>query len=315
VAARTISRRGNRRSEEDYDPQDDREQDFDADEEDERPARRSRRSRDEDEEDEKPRGRSRRSRDDDEDEDEKPRRSRRSRDDDEEDERPRRTSRRSRDEDDDDDERPRGKRGPIKSTAGRGWGGYDKVKDSGGGDFAKTWQVPNKQTLIKFLEPEPFSTYAEHWLEGMGKGKKKSFVCLGDDCPLCDDLGDRPRGYALFNILDLSDPDNPTVEAWKVGRQVANIIKAYADDKKTSPIDRVDLYWNVHRTENKTGKGTSYNTILNPVKARDLDEDWDVEPFSEKELAEFEADLHSEEQHVFINTRKDLKAIAAEYDD
>jgi hypothetical protein len=314
VAARTISRRGNRRSEEDYDPQDDREQDVDPDEEDERPARRSRRSRDEDEEDEKPRGRSRRSRDDDEDEDEKPRRSRRSRDDDEEDERPRRTSRRSRDDDDEDDERPR-KRGPIKSTAGRGWGGYDKVKDSGGGDFAKTWQVPTKSTLIKFLEPEPFSTYAEHWLDGMGKGKKKSFVCLGDDCPLCDDLGDRPRGYALFNLLDLSDPDNPEVVAWKVGRQVANIIKAYADDKKTSPIDRVDLYWAVHRTENKTGKGTSYNTILNPVKARDLDEDWDVEPFSEKELGEFDADLHTEEQHVFINTRKDLKTVAAEYDD
>jgi hypothetical protein len=296
VAARTISRRSNRRSEDEYVADDPQDGTNGYDEEDERPARRSRRSRDE--EDEKPRGRSRRSRDDEDEEDEKPRGRRSRRDDDDEDE----------------DERPR-KRGPVASTAGRGWGGYDKVKDSGGGDFAKTWRVPEKQTLIKFLEPEPFSTYAEHWLDGMGKGKKKSFVCLGDDCPLCDDLGDRPRGYAMFNILDLTDPDNPTVEAWKVGRQVANIVKEYADDSKTSPLDRVDLYWSVKRTENKSGKGTTYNTILNPVKARDLEEDWDVEPFSEKELADFESELHEEDQHVFINTRKDLKAVAAEYDD
>lgn len=333
MAQRTLSRRG-RRSEDDYDDDrkaryDDDEDDADdrprgrsrrrdEDDEDDRPARgrRSGRDRDDEDEDDRPaRGRSRRSRDE---EDDKPRSrrasSRRARDDDDDDDRPRRSRRRD---DDDRDRRPRGRSdrgergsrgGATRSSVGKGWHGYEGLPS--GGDWVKTWAIPKKPTLIKILDEEPFSTYAEHWLDEQ-KGKK-SFVCLGEDCPLCDDLGDRPSGYALFNILDLTDPDHPKVEVWKTGKRVAGILRNYAEDKKTSPLNREDLYWSIFKSGEKGG---NVQTNLNPVKARDLLEDWDCDPFTDEELDEFEEKLHTEEEIITVSPRKDLRAIARSYDD
>lgn len=337
MAQRTLSRRG-RRSEDDYDEYDDHKATkYDDEDEDDRPrGRRRRRDGDDDDEPEKPRGRSRsRSRDeDDEEDDDRPARgrSRRARDDGDDKPRSRRASSRTRDADDDEDDRPRrsrrddddrdrrprgrsdrgrgerGSRGATSSTVGKGWQGYEGLPS--GGDWIKTWAVPKKPTLIKFLDGEPFSTYAEHWLDEQ-KGKK-SFVCLGEDCPLCDELGDRPSGYALFNILDLTDPDHPKVEVWKTGKRVAGMLRNFADDKKTSPLNREDLYWSIFKSGEKGG---NVQTNLNPVKARDLVEDWDCEPFTDEELDEFEEKLHTEEEIITISPRKDLRAIARSYDD
>jgi len=353
MAQRTLSRRGRRHDDDDYDPTPDESKNVgrydDDDDYDDRPARGRGRSR-RDDEDEAPRsrraaaydddepparGRSRRddeppargrSRRDDEppararrrpDDDEPPARSRGRGgydDDDQSSRRPRRSGR------DDDDRRPpsrgRGRdeehgprRGATSTTVGRGWGGYDSVKDTGA-DYVKTWKLPTKPTLIKFLDDEPFSTYAEHWLDEQ-KGKK-SFVCLGEDCPLCDDLGDRPSAYALFNILDLTDPDNPKVEVWKTGKRVAGILRNYSEDRKTSPLSREDLYWSIFKSGEKGG---NVQTNLNPVKARDLVEDWDCDPFTDEELDEFDAKLHTEEEIITVSPRKELRAIAASYDD
>lgn len=297
MARRTISRRSRDENAYEDEPRSSRK---DADEDD-RPSRG--RSRRDDRDEEPPRGRTRRTRDE-EPEDEPRGRSRRSRDaDPEEDDRPRRSRR-------DSDDSPReGSRRPSKSTVGKGWGGYDEVKGSGS-DYVNTWKLPTKATLIKILDAEPFTTYAEHWLDEITKGKR-SFVCLGEDCPLCDDLGDRPSGYALFNILDLTNPDNPKVEVWKAGKRVAGMLKNYSDDKKTSPLNREDLYWSIFKSGEKGG---NVQTNLNPVKARDLLEDWDVDPFTDDELDEFEKDLHVEEDVVYINSRKDLKEVAENLD-
>lgn len=305
MARRSISRRS-REAEDEYE-EEPRSRRRDKDDEDDAPRRsRGRSRRDEEDEEEPPRGRRRSSRRDDEDEDEAPRgRRSRSRDDDDEDDRPSR-SRRSRDDDDEGDDRPRKKR-PGKSTVGKGWGGYESVKGLSS-DYVNAWKIPTKRTLIKILDEEPFSTFAEHWLDDR-KGKK-SFVCLGEDCPLCEDLGDRPSAYALFNILDLTDPDSPKVEVWKTGKRVAGTLLEYAKDKKTAPLNREDLYWSIFKSGEKGG---NVQTNLNPVKARDLLDDWDCEPFTEEELEDFT--LHTEEEFVYINSRKELKAIAAEYDD
>ena len=285
--ARTLTRR--RRRSDDYDPTPDEPDDgdtYEEDEEDERPRGR--------------RGRARRPRDED---DETPSRS---------DSRRPRSSRRG-DEDDEDQEsrrRPRGKSsGPTRSTAGSGWSSFDKQKDANS-DFAKELKIGQKAILIKVLDAEPFSVYQEHWLDER-KGKK-SFVCLGDDCPLCDDLADKPRVYALFNVVDFTDPDDPEVKVWKVSRRLAGTVKNYAEDKKTSPLNRDDLYWSLMRT---TGKGGAVDTTLSPVKARDVDEDWEIDPLTDEEIEEFEGRRYAMQDALFIQSRKDLKAIAAEYDD
>lgn len=298
MARREISRRGSRHDEE---PDDE-------------PRGRSRR--DNSEEDAPRRGRSRSSEPDDE-----PRGRGRSRGrDDEGSEEPRGRSRRS-DRDADDDRPRRGRssddrdaRAPRErgrsTTVGKGWGGYSQVKNLGSSDFVNTWKLPHESTLIKILDEEPFSTYAEHWIDER-KGKK-SFVCLGDDCPLCA-IGDTPKGFALFNILDLAHPDTPKVEVWKVGKQVGEVLERYSKDDKTSPINRDDLYFDVFLSGG-TSKGGNKRTNIATVKARDLVEDWDVEPFTEDELDEFYEKLKTEEDILYINSRKELQEIADELD-
>ena len=303
MATRTLSRRS-RRAEE---PEDDyRDNGPDDDGEDEPPRRgRSRRSRDEDAGDEPPR-RSRRSRSDDGDdgEDEPPRRSRsrRSRDDDEDEDRAPRSRRRGGGDDDD-----RSSRSKPNST-GKGWKAF-KQKREERSDYVKNYKLRDQAALIKVLDEEPFSVYAEHWIDEL-KGKK-SFVCIGEDCPLCD-IGEKPRVYSLFNILDLDDPDDPKVLPWKVSQTVTDILEGYAEDKKTSPLNREDLYWSVHKTGG--GKKGRVQVNVTPVKARDLEEDWDIVPFSDEELAEFEENLLTEDDVLYFNTRKELKEIADELD-
>lgn len=73
--------------------------------------------------------------------------------------------------------------------------------------------------LIKFLDDEPFITYYEHQLNELDG--KQSFVCLGNDCPLCE-IGDDPRYRACFNVIDLSDPDDPKVAVWRAAPDPAD---------------------------------------------------------------------------------------------
>lgn len=236
------------------------------------------------------------------DEDEPPRRGRargRSRDAEEEDEprRPR-SSRRSSD-DEDSASKPKG--------TSRGWKGF-KQKREERSDFVKNYAVSDDQPeLIKMLDDEPFTVYAEHWIDE--RQGKKSFVCIGDDCPLCA-IGDKPRVYAMFNVLDLRDPEDPQVFPWKVSQTVADILEGYATDKKTSPLNRPDLYFSVKKSGG--GKKGRVQTNLSPVKERDLEEDWDVVPFTEDELDQFT--LLTEDDVLQFSTRKALKAVADELD-
>lgn len=164
------------------------------------------------------------------------------------------------------------------------------------------------EEIIKILDDEPFSVYAEHWLDD--KKGKKSYICIGkEDCPLCA-IGDKARVYSMFNILDLRDPENPVVVPWKVSSTVADVLEGYVKSDRTSPINRLDLYFSIRKTGG--GNKGKVQTHLNPVKARDLEEDWDIAPFTQAELDEF--DLFTEDDVLEFTSRGTLKAIADELD-
>jgi hypothetical protein len=239
------------------------------------------------------------------------------------DERPTRASRgRSRD---DGDEKPsrrsRTAREPRKRGSG-GWSSYsDKKRDTGGfseREFKPGSDIP---TLIKFLDPEPFDVYNQHWVEeGKAAGKTKhSFVCrAGDDyfddddgCPLCE-LGEPSSTITLFNILDLSDPRKPVNKVWKMTTTVSDKIKRASEDKKTAPLDREDVYFEITMVKKKNK--TEWD--IKPVKARDLEEDFDVEPFDEDELADY-ADKGFEDRTAItqVDSWDDLDDLAASLDD
>lgn len=288
-----------RRSSRDNEPDEER---------DERPTRRRRASGDDAPEEERP-TRRRRSRDEDE-EDEKPTRSRRSRsrdeDEDEPDERPRRSRRRSGDEDS----------GRTRRSGTRGFGSYSSKKRSSG-DYATEFKPKdNDPVLIKILDEEPFDSYNQHWIDEMGQGERKSYCCLDDPeyfgeaaedgCPL-DDIGDVPKTFALFNILDLSNPRKPENKVWAASPAVADILERAAKDKKSSPLNREDLYFEVEKQ--KKGKRYSWNIV--PVKARDLQEDFDMDPLEADELEEFSENLYTDRTAVTkIDSYDDLAEIA-----
>jgi hypothetical protein len=223
---------------------------------------------------------------------------------------PRARGRSRREPDEDEEDEPRTKRkspaGRPLSTAGKGWGSYNKQK-SEGGDYAEQLKVTDEAVLIKFLEDEPFVVYRQHWLERQGK---RSFTCHGEGCVLCDDLGDKPRLQACFNVVDLTDPDNPEVKVWIVGTRVAGALKNFAADKKTAPLDRENLYWAV----SKSGTGSKTQYTITPVKERDLAEDWDFEPLTSEEIEDFRKDAY-DESIVDVQTRKQLEEIVEELAD
>jgi hypothetical protein len=288
--------------------------DDDDEEYDDRPRGRSRRSRDDDDDDDadRPRGRSRRSRDDDDDDDEddRPRRSKRDADDDDDDDdRPRRNKRRSRDEDeddrprrskrrsrDDDDERPRGK----KRESG-GWNEFNR-NASETSSFAHTIKLTKDPQLIKFLEDEPVHSWNQHWIEREGK---KSFVCLGkrNECPLCD-IGDKPRSQSALNAIVIDEKGNPSNGVIIAGIKLANILQ---DKAKSKPL--TDGYWSmaIH------GKGGQSNYEVARVKERDLEEDWDTDPLSSRDIKDAKEEMFEPNDIIQTSSRKELNDIAKNY--
>jgi hypothetical protein len=153
----------------------------------------------------------------------------------------------------------------IGTTVQSGWDAADALLKTEGTEFPVDFRFSDEPQLVKFLEDRPFATYEQHWIE-RPKGKK-SFVCMGDGCPLCEILGDKPRGKFAFNVLVLS-ADAPTVQVLTAPPSLARQIKKAHDDERKGPIDKE--FWEISRLG--TGPQTQYT--LNYVRGRDLAEEW-----------------------------------------
>lgn len=256
--------------------------------------------------------RPRRRRDDDEEEDERPRSRRRARDEDEDEDdgRSRSRSRRRRDDDDDEDDVDEDE---LLAT---GWSGANRIKKESPSDFAQDFAVPDEPTIIKFLEAEPVTSYHQHWCDWLPAGQKLSHVCIKADCPVCD-VGDKPQGRYCFNILDFTDPKHPQPAVWKVGIKVSNLIEKLSKQPKSGPLDRPDLYFEVYKSGGGGGKrsGGRVQTNLNAVKARDLQEDYDIKPLSDDQLEAFQKKTYKPKDIIQVTPRKELERIADALED
>lgn len=261
--------------------------------------RASRRSRDEDEPEEKeePR-RSRRARDEPDEDDEPPRRSRRDRDDEDEP----RSSRRSRD-DDDDDEPRRGKK--VEKSSG-GWGAWKKQKDELGG-YAHDLKVPDDdEIVVKFLDDEPFATYADHWITVGSKKNRRTCIAKKDErgCPLCDSLGDKAKAMAAFNVVKLVEGEDPELFVWAASPGIVSTIQEKAESK-TGPLTRE--YYSVKKSKKKDGP-VIY--VMGLVKGRDLMDDWGITPLSEREIDVIAEKVYDEASYVTYPPRAELREFA-----
>jgi hypothetical protein len=284
---------------------------YDDDEDDDRPSRPARRSR-RDEEDDEPRSSRRRSRD--EDDDDAPRSSRRRSRDTDDDERPKRseTSRRRGQVEDDDEDGERGSSGAVSTTIGRGRDGLRKHRETHkGGNFPDKFKVEeDKKIIVKFLDDDFFVTYYEHWIdEFRGQKRQMSFVCLGDDCPLCE-IGDSPSFFALINVLDFTKPKSPAVAVWYASADPGGKIEELINDLEEleKHLTDEDTYAVVSK---KKGKNGFFSYAVSKVKARDLEEDYRIAPLDDDELDDFGGQVY-DENIVRITPRKTLREIADE---
>lgn len=245
---------------------------------------------------------------------------------------PSRSSRRSRDDTNEDTEsRPRGRskdRGGSKrekvtrsTTAGRGWDARKKTKaTSGKFDDADKFSVDELDTkyLFKILDPEPYC-FDQHWIqEFKGERRKMSFVCLGDDCPLCEMVPPYPvKDYEFWNVADLSGAE-PVVKYWEASSSPSQAIDARIREleelKPPKGPDDEDVYFVAYKIR---GKGNSkVNTYhVDRIKARDLEEEFDgLKPLTSDELDVLDEQLFDPEELITLSTREELKGIAEEID-
>jgi len=186
------------------------------------------------------------------------------------------------------------------TTVQAGWAAADALlkpkKDSG--EYASDFRFTEQAQLIRFLEDEPFSVYFQHWIDRDGK---KSFVCLGDDCPLCTISGDKPRGKFAFNVLVLSD-EEPGVMILTAPPTLARQLKAANDDAKRGPLTK--YYWAISRQ----GSGPQTTYTLDRVRGTDLAEEWELDQEDVEDLVANATKYDT--SAVYVTPRAELLTIA-----
>lgn len=188
----------------------------------------------------------------------------------------------------------------VGTTVQEGWDAAEAIMvQKQSGDYPVDLKFDSDPALIKFLDTPPLS-YFQHWIE-RPKGRK-SFTCIGDDCPLCDILGDTPRRKTAFQVYVLSG-ENQGLQILTAVPTLYRLIKKANEDDRKGPIGRE--YWAVSRTG--TGKETLYS--LDYVRSRDLEEEWNLDPEKVKELVASATPWRSE-QVVRNEDRSDLLEVA-----
>jgi hypothetical protein len=178
-----------------------------------------------------------------------------------------------------------------------GWGGYARTKANAPTKYAKLFKVPDEEQLIMFLEDGPYASFNQHWCDWLPNGQKLGYVCMRpDECPICE--VDDPNSQIRFNILDLH-ADEPIHTTLQTGITVAETIAKY------QPIE--NQYFAISMSGGKNKKGR--RTQIRPIKARDLEEDWDTKPLTDAQIQTYAKKLW-DASSVERSTKAELQGVA-----
>lgn len=162
---------------------------------------------------------------------------------------------------------------PEQSTASgtsvqSGWDAADSITSSG--DFPTEVKFEEgKHQVFKFLDENgPFAIYKQHFLKQKTSGKR-SYVCVGAECPLCLKLKDRPENKRAFTVVTLNHSDGMLRQMLISGARLYQALHA-AHYSPQGPLTKG--YWAISRVG--TGPQTTYT--VTPIKERDLEEDWKI---------------------------------------
>lgn len=188
------------------------------------------------------------------------------------------------------------------TTVQSGWGAASAVlkPKKEVGDYPTDFRFSEQSQLVRFMQDEPFAVYEQHWIDAIKEGRR-SFVCLGDDCPLCTILGDKPRAKFAFNIIVLSDGE-PNVQIMTAPPSFARQLQAANEDPKRGPLTK--YYWAIART----GSGNTTQYTLDRVRATDLAEEWELDA---DEVSDFASTATGyDKSAIYVSPRDELLTIA-----
>jgi len=185
----------------------------------------------------------------------------------------------------------------------KGWAGWRRTKANAPSQFTKLYKVTDDERLIMFLEDGPYASFLQHWCDWMPRGSRLSYVCLQEDCPL-DDVDPKPQARVRFNILDC-DGDTPILVTFETGQQVTDSLDKYCRDEPLA-----GRYFAVQMTGQKNNRRTQ----IRPIKVRDLKEDWNFEPLSERDIGKFDDKLWDTDA-LEVNTRAELRKVAEAFNE
>lgn len=185
-----------------------------------------------------------------------------------------------------------------------GWSS-DRTVTVNRGDRPTAFKVPedNEEILLAFLQPQPFASFFQHWVKT--EQGRRPWTCIGKGCPVCA-VGDRPKPQDWFNVIEMGE--EPVLKVWYCSADPAKAIKARADNKRTSPINKPGLYFAA--SKKKASNGFNEYTV-DPVKADELS-DWGVEALTDAQLTEFEAKAYGPDL-VKVPTKADLQEVVDTY--
>jgi hypothetical protein len=218
--------------------------------------------------------------------------------------------------DDDDDsrsgrERKRKREPAATREPSRGWDQYKKAKakSSRWNDEDKFTVEEGEEELIVFLEGEPFATWNEHFIRELDG--KKSWVCLDEDCPLCE-RGDSPGYRAAFNVAAFDDKGNPVIKYWIATPGPLDEIEEHAFNERYGPLDRDGNYFVVSK---KKGKNKFFKYKVERVTEDQVQEEFGFDPLTEAEVTDLAANGFGEKDVYTVSSRKELRDVARELDD
>jgi hypothetical protein len=167
------------------------------------------------------------------------------------------------------------------------------------GDYAPNFKPTEQPQLVRFLEDAPFKSYQQHWIN-RSEGKR-SFVCLGDECPLCTIAGDKPAARFAFNVLVLTD-EEPVTTILTASTPLMRLLIAAHEDKFRGPLSK--YFWAIA----KNGQGLQTTYSLDRVKGVDLAEEWALDPEVVEEA--IASSTLYDDSAVYTSPREELLTLA-----
>lgn len=159
-----------------------------------------------------------------------------------------------------------------------GWGASAA---SNGEGFPEEFKFADGEyKIVKFIDPTnsgPFAVYKQHWLNQVTTGKR-SFISPGPNDALTVKLGSNPVQKYAFTVVNFSEPDGFKRQILVAGNRLFGMLKEANANAKSGPL--TNGYWALSRT----GKLQSISYAVNPIKERDLQEDWGIDPVKAAEF-------------------------------